>query len=393
VTALANRFLRPEQLTEAEPRYPLRVVLCDRCGLVQLDEEVPREILFKDYIYVTGTSDLVHEHTLGLAQTLCRRYQLTPRDLVLEAASNDGTGLKAFRNRGVRVLGVEPAANIATQAEQDGIPTVVDYFDARLARQLRAEHGPARLFLARHVLAHVTDLHGFVRGIRLLLAEDGVAVIEVPHLAALYEKLAFDTIYHEHLCYFSLSVLRTLFGQFGLRVIDVARVPIHGGSLVVQVAHESGPFQPTQAISAVLHREARLQLDRIRTWQGFARRVEHSREALWAFIGELNRKGQTRAGYGAPAKANTLLAYAGIGPEQLPYIVDKSPQKQGLFTPGQHIPVHAPDRLGRDQPDVTLILAWNFAEEIVRQQTDYRQRGGRFAVPIPTPSLIGAAAA
>jgi hypothetical protein len=391
-TALANRFLRPEQLTEPEPKYPLRLALCGDCGLVQIDEEVPREVLFKDYIYVTGTSDLVHHHAQRLAADLTRRYGLNSSALVLEAASNDGTVLQAFRHQGVSVLGVEPAANIAAQAREDGIPTVTDFFDARLARMFRKEYGPAQLFLARHVLAHVTDLQGFVAGIPLVLAEEGVAVIEVPHLASLYDKLAFDTIYHEHLCYFSLGVLEKLFGRHGLHLIDVELVPIHGGSLLVQVAQRRGPHRPTPAIASLLRREHDIRLAHVETWHGFARRVAALKERLLTFIHGLDRLGQTRAGYGAPAKANTLLSYCGIGPQHLPYIVDKSPHKQGLLTPGQHIPVHAPDKLTEEQPDITLILAWNFAEEIVRQQTEYRRRGGRFAVPIPTPELYGVAA-
>lgn len=238
LTALANRFLRPDQVGQPEPFFPLRAVLCGDCGLVQLDEEVPREVLFREYVYASGTSNLVWTHARSLAENLCRRYGLNAQDLVMEAASNDGTVLKEFRWQGLPVLGIEPAENIAALAIERGIPTVVDFFDDRLARDLRRQYGAARLFLARHVLAHVSDLHGFIRGIKLVLADDGVAVIEVPHLAELYRHLEFDTIYHEHLCYFSAAVLRTLMEKFGLTIIDVDRVPIHGGSLLVHVAHE-----------------------------------------------------------------------------------------------------------------------------------------------------------
>jgi hypothetical protein len=387
---LANRFLRPEHLPEPEPLFPLRVCLCPQCGLVQLDEDVPREVLFQDYIYVTGTSDLVHHHARWLAQTFCRRFHLGPRDLVLEAASNDGSVLKAFQRQGVQVLGVEPAANIAVQAQGEGIPTVVDFFDAKLARSLRSRHGPARLFLARHVLGHVTDLQGFAAGIQEVLAEDGIAVVEVPHVATLYEQLAFDTIYHEHLCYFSVAVLQTLFQRFGLALLDVEQVEMHGGSVLVQVVHADGPYQFSRRVDATLAAERALRLERLETWLDFAQRVSRLKRELLAFLDDHLRAGRRLAGYGAPAKGNALLSYCGIGPERLPFLVDKSPAKQGRLTPGHHIPVHAPEKLLEEQPDLTVILAWNFAAEVVEQQAAYLRRGGRFAVPVPHPHLIPA---
>jgi hypothetical protein len=383
-TALANRFLRPEQIGEPEPFFPLRVVLCGDCGLIQLDEEVPREILFKEYIYASGTSSLVRAHARSLAQSLSRRYGLNPQDLVMEAASNDGTVLKEFRWQGMPVLGIEPAENIAAEAIENGIPTIVDFFDDRLAREVRQQYGPARLFLARHVLAHVSDLHGFVRGIKTVLADDGIAVFEVPHVAELYGQLEFDTIYHEHLCYFSAAVLRTLLVKFGLIIIDVDRLPIHGGSLLVHVAHE-GIHGVSPRVVEVLSREDNLRLSQTDTWRGFARRVAQIREELNQFLDRIRDRGQSVAGYGAAAKANTLLAYCGIGHDCLPYIADGSPLKQGLVTPGHHIPVCSPEAMLDEQPDITLILAWNFAGEIFEQQAEYRRRGGRMAVPIPTP--------
>ena len=388
-TALANRFLRPEELGEPEPFFALRAILCGDCGLVQLDEEVPREMLFREYLYASGTSNLVWTHARSLAVNVCRRYGLDAQDLVMEAASNDGTVLKEFRWLGLPVLGIEPAENIAAQAKEHGIPTVVDFFDDRLARDLRRQYGAARLFLARHVLAHVSDLHGFIHGIKCVLADDGVAVIEVPHVAELYRHLEFDTIYHEHLCYFSVAVLRTLMEKFGLTIIDVDRVAIHGGSLLVHIAHE-GRHPVSPRVVEALSQEDNLRLGELETWRGFGRRVAQVKEELLRFVDEIGERGQSLAGYGAAAKANTLLAYCGIGPDRLPYIVDRSPLKQGLLTPGHHIPVHGPELLLDDQPDVTLILAWNFADEIFEQQAEYRRRGGRLAVPIPVPRFLGA---
>ncbi len=389
-TALANRFLKQNQLNEPEPFYPLRLRLCGACGLVQIDENVPRELLFTDYIYVSGTSDSVRRHAGWLAQTLGRRYRLDPSDLVVEAASNDGTVLQSLKTLGLRVQGVEPAANIASRAIEAGIPTLVEFFDANSARRLREEQGPAALFLARHVLAHVTDLHGFVRGIEAVLAPNGVAVIETPHLAALYRKLEFDTIYHEHLCYYSVSALQTLFAGFGLKIIDVDKIDLHGGSVLLHAARTASAHQPTKRVAQVIVEEDDLQLRQVTAWQRFAEQVEEWRDRFVPFLDKLIARGSKLAGYGAPAKGNTLLAYCGIGPDRLPYLVDKSPHKQGLFTPGQHIPVFPVTRLLEDGPDVTLILAWNFAEEILEQQTDYQRAGGRFAVPIPSPRLLAA---
>ncbi len=388
-TPPANRFLRPGQLQEPEPFYPLRVLLCHDCGLVQLDEDLPRESVFGDYVYVTGTSDLVHRHAAWLAETLCTRYVLGPDDLVLEAASNDGSVLRAFQWQGVRALGVEPCEPIAALAREQGVETVTAYWDERAAEQVRRERGPVRLFLARHVLAHVTDLHGFVRGIRHVLAPDGVAVLEMPHLANLVRDLQFDTIYHEHLCYFSLRVLQTLFARFGLAVVDACLVHIHGGSLLVHVAHHGHPAGPSPRLAGILEREDALRLAQPRTWQRFADRVALLKEELLDFLDRLRGQGLRLAGYGAPAKGNTLLNYCGIGVDRLPYLVDKSPFKRGLLTPGRHLPVFGVEKLLEDQPDVTLLLAWNFVDEILVQQRAYQNRGGRFAVPLPVVKLIG----
>jgi 2-polyprenyl-3-methyl-5-hydroxy-6-metoxy-1,4-benzoquinol methylase len=389
-TALANRFLKPSQLDEDEPFYPLRLVLCKACGLVQIDENVPRELLFNDYIYVSGTSDLVRRHANSLAETLGRRYRLDPSELVVEAASNDGTVLRSFQALGLRVQGIEPAANIAEEANAAGIPSLVEFFDESSARRVREEQGPAALFLARHVLAHVTDLHGFVRGIEALLSPNGVAVIETPHLAALYENLEFDTIYHEHLCYYSVGALQRLLGRFGLRIIDVDKINLHGGSVLVHAARNASLHRPTRRVAEIIAVEEDLQLGQTTAWQRFAEQVEQWREEFLPFIDKMLARGQRLAGYGAPAKGNTLLSYCGIGPERLPYLVDKSPLKQGHLTPGQHIPVFPVEKLVSDRPDVTMILAWNFADEIVDQQAEYQRAGGRFAIPIPSPRLLAA---
>lgn len=382
-TALANSFVAPAIVTQPEPKFPLRLMHCAACGLIQIDEHVPPETLFKNYIYVSGTSDLIFTHAATLAARLVSQFGLGRGDLVVEAASNDGTVLRAFQKHGVRTLGIDPAANIVARANQAGVPTRCDFFNRASAAALRQDAGPARLVLARHVLAHVADLHGFVQGFDEILADDGLAVVEVPYLRPFHDNLEFDTIYHEHLCYFSLRALTTLFDRFDMEVIDVHEVAIHGGSIVVTVQRCGGQREPTAQVHRLLAQEEWVGLERLETWQTFARRVAASKERLLTELDRLQDAGLAVAGYGAPAKGMTLLAYCGIGPDRLPYLIDKSPFKQNLLTPGHHIPVHAPDKILQARPDVLLLLAWNFADEIVRQQAEFQRRGGKFLLPIP----------
>ena len=312
---------------------------------------------------------------------------------MLEAASNDGTVLKAFQKHGLRTVGIEPAENIAHAAAADGVETVCEFFNAPTARAVRDKYGPAKLILGRHVLAHVADLDGFVEGLHTVLDTDGIAAVEFPHLLPFHDRLEYDTVYHEHLCYFSLGVIRTLFARFGLEVVDVLQVAIHGGSLVVSAQRKGGPRKVSAAVGRVLAAEHAAGLHLAETWDRYARRVADSREQLRAEVAKLRAAGKRLAGYGAPAKGMTLLAYCGLGAEELPYIVDKSPHKQGRLTPGHHVPIHAPEKLLEDQPDVVLLLAWNFADEVVRQQAEYVRRGGRFLLPLPAPHYWGDAPA
>jgi novobiocin biosynthesis protein NovU/D-mycarose 3-C-methyltransferase len=388
-TALANRFLTPEMAAEAEPIYPLRLVRCGGCGLVQIDETVPPEDLFGHYLYLSQTSDLVKRHAEHLAQSFSERYGLSPNDLVLEVASNDGTVLQAFQRRGHRLLGVEPAANIAALAREAGIPTKCEFFNAATARALRKTVGPARLVLARHVLAHVAELDDFVQGLETVLSDDGVLAIEVPHLLPFYQNLEYDTVYHEHLCYFSVHVIERLFEKHGLELIDVESVAIHGGSVLVTAQRQSGPNFVRSSVEDAIYQEEKAGLHQAEAWTDFAARVEGSRDRLNFEIDTLLERGKHIAAYGAAAKGMALLAYCGLDARRLPYIVDKSPLKQGRLTPGHRIPVVGPEQLLTDQPDVLLLLAWNFAEEIVAQQSEYRKRGGRFLLPIPEPRYWG----
>jgi SAM-dependent methyltransferase len=389
---LAHRFLHPESLAQPEARYPLRLVLCGGCGLAQLDETVAREEFLADDPGGDHPAGPLPKHAGWLARTLCGQYRLGPSDLVLEVGSGDGIVLRAFRWHGVRVLGVEPSRAAAALAQEHGIATVVRGFDERAAQQLRAAHGPARLLLARHRLERVADLHDFAAAARELLARDGVAVLETPHLTALYRKLAFDTVRHEQLCYFSLSVLRTLFARSGLKVTDACRVAQDGGSLVLHVVPEASPRPVSARVGRILEEEAELGLERPAVWLDFAARVAGLRRQLLVLLDAQLERGCTLAGYGAPVRGNTLLNYCGIGRERVPYLVDRSPYRQGLLSPGMHIPVHGPEQLMVDEPDLALLLEWNHADEIVKQQAEYQWRGGRFLLPAPEPRLLGAPA-
>jgi novobiocin biosynthesis protein NovU/D-mycarose 3-C-methyltransferase len=388
-TALANRFLAAEQLDEPEPLVPLRLVLCADCGLVQIDETVDPATLFSHYLYVTGTSDLARQHAADLADKWCDRFALEAGEQVVELASNDGTVLQAFQRQRLRVLGVEPAQNIAATANAAGVPTVSRFFNAAAARELRAEHGPARLLIARHVLAHVADLGGFIQGIEHWLADNGVAVIEVPHLLPFYTNLEYDTIYHEHLCYFSVRVLATLADKYGLELVDVEPTNMHGGSILVTMQRRGGPGFISTSVDDFLVQELAAGLHLPQVWKSFAKRVETNRVALRTQLDKLWDSGLTVAGYGAAAKGMTLLAASSLDRAHLPYIVDKNPLKQGLYTPGHRIPVCAPEQLRACPPDVLLILAWNFAPEIIRQQAAFAERGGKFLLPLPSPHFAG----
>ena len=384
---LANSFLAGPEEFSSERRYPLDVYFCTRCSLVQLLDVIDPEVLFRDYIYVTGTSDTMAAHNARYARTVVDFLDLGPEDTVVEVASNDGSLLRQFQDRGVRVLGVEPAVNIAAIAESNGIPTVNAFFNAATAEGLKRERGQARAIIGNNVLAHVDTPVDFLGGCRELLAPDGLVIVEVPYVGEMLERLEYDTIYHEHLCYFSITALLRLFEEVGLSVVRLDRVPVHGGSIRVYAGHRQG----TDHAGAVREQARREEEDGIvdaDRYLRFARDVERHRSALRALLEQQLSAGRTLAGYGAPAKGNTLLNYCGIDRQTIPFIADRSPLKVGKYTPGTHIPVLPPTALLERQPDATLILAWNFAVEIVEQQREYAAAGGRFIIPIPEPRIL-----
>ncbi len=382
---LANALLASAPPDESEPRYPLELVFCPSCALVQITETLPPATLFGHYSYFSSYSDTFLEHARRLSERLRHDRGLTGSSLVVEVASNDGYLLQYYQQQGVPVLGIEPARNVADAARERGIPTIVEFFGQALARELRRKGMRADVLHAHNVLAHVADLNGFVAGIADVLSDEGLAVIEVPYVKDMIDRCEFDTIYHEHLCYFSLTALKRVFDQAGLAVASVERLAVHGGSLRLLVAR---PGATKPSVAALLAEERDWGVAEPTFYRGFASRVRQAQEALRGLLLELRGAGKRLAGYGAAAKAATLLNSLALPPGTIDFVVDRSPHKQGWFLPGVHIPIRPPEVLLAERPDYVLLLAWNLADEILGQQEEYRRCGGRFILPLPDPRVI-----
>jgi hypothetical protein len=366
--------------------FPLNVAFCPHCSLVQLLETVPPEELFcQDYPYYSSFSPALLQHSRTNALDLIETRRLNANSLVIELASNDGYLLKNFVERGIPVLGIDPAEGPAKAAEKIGVPTMCAFFGETLARQLAASGKAADVIIGNNVLAHVADLHGFVEGIRLSLKEGGVAVVEIPYVKDLVDHCEFDTIYHEHLCYFSVTALDHLFRMHSLFLNNVKRLSIHGGSLRIYVEKKENV---SSAVRDMLRVEAAEKVNCIDYYRDFAHKVEDIRNELRRLLQSLKQQGAQIAAYGAAAKGSTLINYSGIGTEFVDFVVDRNTHKQGLYMPGQHIPVLAPEALLERMPGYVLLLAWNFADEIFQQQKEYQQRGGRFIIPVPNPRVV-----
>jgi len=389
VLPIANTYLDPSQLNQMEPFYPLRVYICEHCFLVQLEEFASPDRIFSDYAYFSSYSDTWLQHAKAYADMAVGRFGLNEQSQVIEVASNDGYLLQYFVARGTPVLGIEPAANVAEVARDKGIPTRVQFFGEDLARHLVTEGIQADLVVCNNVLAHVPQLNDFVRGLKILLKPQGAMTLEFPHLLRLMTEHQFDTIYHEHFSYFSFSTVERIFAAHGLTLFDVEELPTHGGSLRIYACHAEDRSKPMGArVAALKAREVNAGMTRLDSYLAFADQVKATKRQLLEFLIAARRQGKCIAGYGAPAKANTLLNYCGVRTDFIDYTVDRSPYKQGLFLPGTHIPIRHPDHIKETRPDYLLILPWNLTDEIVEQMGYIREWGGQFVVPIPEVRVI-----
>lgn len=384
---LANNLLSEADLAKPEPRFPLRVALCEGCWLLQITDIVPPVELFSEYLYFSSFSDALLRHAAEAATSHLRDGDLGPESFVVEIASNDGYLLKNFVAAGVPCLGIEPAANIAKVAVAAGVPTLSRFFGPELAAELAAEGRQADLVLGNNVFAHVPDINGFVAGLAALLKPDGRIALEFPYACDLVEHVEFDTVYHEHVFYLTVTALVPLFARHGLEVSDVQRIAIHGGSLRFFACHRGAqPVRPS--VAALLEEERTKGVASTRYYDDFAERVRRIRDDLLELLRRLKTEGRSIAAYGASAKGSTLLNFYGIGRETLDFVADRSTAKQGRLTPGSHLPIVGPDELLQRRPDFALLLTWNFATEILKQQQAYRDAGGKFIVPLPEVRVV-----
>ncbi|MFB6188833.1 MAG: class I SAM-dependent methyltransferase [Halapricum sp.] len=380
----ANAFV--EDPSEAEATYPLAVVVCETCDHVQLQHTVDSEILFSDYPYFSSASQPLFDHFGAYADAVEDRY-LDADDLVVEIGCNDGVLLSQF-DPSIRTVGVDPAANVTAAARQRGVETVTALFSPEVAEQLRRDYGEASAICANNVVGHIDDLHALMRGIDTLLGPEGVFVVEVPYLVDLLSNNQFDTIYHEHLSYFSVRAFQALVEQFDMRVVDVNRMPVHGGTIRVHIQRESADRTPRPIVEGYRKLELALSLDERTPYEEFAERVERTRERITSLLDSLVEDGASIVGYGAPAKGNVLLNYCDIGPEFLAYLLDTTPAKQGTYSPGTNIPVRSPEAFHEEPPEYAFLLAWNYKDDILENEAAYREAGGQFIVPIPYVNIV-----
>jgi hypothetical protein len=386
--ALVNSFVSKRNLDQSEPKFPLDVYFCKNCYLVQLVDVVPPEVMFSKYVYFTDTSETMKIHFSELATETIELLALSKESLVVDIGGNDGTLLKNFRKQGIITLNVEPAKDQAKIAESQGIDTINEFWNDDLAQMILKKKGKAKLIMMTNVFAHVDRLQELIGGIQILLEDGGVFLIEVPYLVDMIEKKEFDTIYHEHLSYFSLRPLITFFAKHNMEIFRAKRIGVHGGSIRVYARKATAPLQIHESVERLMELEKAKNLDRMETFFKFASDVTEIKKRLRKLLLTLKNQKKRIIGYTAPAKGNVLLNYCNIGTEILDYLTDVTPAKQGLYSPGMQIPVHPPEILEKDHPDYLLMLAWNYKEEILRKEQDYIKKGGKFIIPIPEPRII-----
>ncbi len=385
-TPLANSLVEQARRSEPEPRFPLDLVLCESCSLLQITETVPPEVMFRDYRYFSSFSDTMLKHAAAIADRLVKERNLGASSLAAEIASNDGYLLKNYVRHGVPVLGIEPARNVAAVAEENGVRTIVEFFGRELGAELASKGTRADVLHANNVLAHVPDIRGVLAGAQAFLKDDGVMVIETPYVKPMLDHCEFDTIYHEHLFYWSITAFAAVARRVGLEVIDVEQLAIHGGSVRLFL-RQKGSTSPSAAVTKLLADEEAWGVSRPDTYRAFAKRVGALKTELVDLLRKLKSEGKTIAGYGAAAKGSTLLNHFGIGADLIDFVADRSTHKQGRFMPGVGIPIVAPEELAKRRPDYCVLLTWNFADEILAQQKAYRDGGGKFIVPVPAVTI------
>lgn len=390
MSPISNANIPADKAEDMEPFFPLHARVCPACWLVQLPAiQKPENLFNDDYAYFSSFSDSWLQHCRQYMQYATERFSLTPKSFVVEIASNDGYLLQYFVQKGIPVLGVEPAENVARKAEEKGVRSLVKFFGEKTATEVAQQHRKADLIIGNNVFAHVPDINDFVKGLKALLAPEGVITLEFPHLLQLIRNNQFDTIYHEHYSYLSLLSVKKIFEAFGLRVFDVQELPTHGGSLRVHGCHkENVKLDGQERVEALLRIEKEEGLDSLDRYVRFSEQVKATKRALLELLIAIKAEGKSIVGYGAPAKGNTLLNYCGIGTDFIDYTVDRNPHKQGRFLPGTHIPIHGPEKIAATKPDYVMILPWNLKDEIVTQLSYVRQWGCKFIVPVPQPEKI-----
>jgi len=389
MSPLANSYLMVEDLQKMEPHYPLCIYVCDKCYLAQLPVFETPEGIFSDYAYFSSFSDSWLKHAKSYTDLMVERFGYNTNSYVVEIASNDGYLLQYFKEKSIPILGIEPAKNVAEAANEAGIPTLVKFFGTNTAKELAAEGKHADLVIGNNVLAHVPGLNDFVEGMKIILKKDGVITMEFPHLMRLVAENQFDTMYHEHFSYFSFSTVEKVFAKHGLTLFDVEELTTHGGSLRIYARHSEDNTKPVgKRVSDLKSREEAAGMTKMEYYLSFGEKVKETKRNILEFLIKAKREGKSIAGYGAPAKGNTLLNYCGVGTDFVEYTLDRSPHKQGQYLPGTHIPIYHPDKIKETKPDYLLILPWNLKEEIMEQMSYIREWGGKFVTLIPEPEVF-----